>query len=1128
MSVSGRTAPLPAQADPRQVIQTGHSADVSAVALSQDGRLALTGSEDGTAILWDVESGRQIWRLPGHTPPVNGLALSPDAAMVLTVDAGHVVRVWDTATGEERFRAWGRAAAFSPIGKMMVAADGGTLQLWDTSSGLKRESTVALGMVFTSVAFAPAGGLVWAGGSDGHVSCFDVQSGRELQDFAAHANSVEALILSADGRILLTLGVDALVKNPLDSVRKVRSVRLWNTVTGRQIRKFRSNREELIAASLSGDGQEVAIADPGLHVLDARTGAERRRLRSDSTALLSFSRSNRLLIAGWRTAQVLDTRLDTTIKVLSGLYETSLKRLTLSRDGRFLLAEEPFGTGTLWDLEAGSPFEPFSDYQPAMRGLLADGTKLLVRDALGSWLWDLSGHEAVQPIDGEDKENDRFLSFPGGRSFLSWGSGQLVLWNAETGEPIRSLDGSWKQAGQETVAISPDGRYIAADAKRGVCLWNTATGEEVWCVTSSLVKAITFSPDSHTLYTGGPRGIRVSDVATGARIGNLASPTDDITSLAMTQEGELLIAGTEDGTVLEIAADSGQLMHSLKAHSGKVVSSIVSADGRLLITAGRSDGVHFWDLRSGELLVSLFRHTIGDYWLAISPQGFFDSNSLDGWQGVNFVFPEEPLRPLPPETFIRELYEPRLLARILAGERLVPNSSFLPSNRALPRVEILDVQLSKKAPDRIEVTVRVQGERRVTRRDGREFVMETGAYDLRLFRNGQLVGGAPQAGGPIPLQNGEAVLTFPDIRLRRKRGFGDIELAAYAFNSAGFKGPTARWEYPLPPEIPAAKGKAFLIAVGVNAYEDRDLDLFFAASDARRILSVLVERFRNSEVFKEIVPVLLVSEFESREGGRQVTLNHATRELIATALGRLAGREMAPSIPEMSGLRRAEPEDLVLIWFSGHGHVDVNGRFYILPADVGGSGLPGHGAAKDLLTGGISTDELTLWLRDIDAGRIVMIIDACNAAAAVENGEFKPGPMDSPGLGQLAYDKQMLILAASQVGGVALEGESIRQGLLTYALAHDGIDAGKADFHPRDGVITLKEWLRYGVKRVPGLFEEMKGRPSQAVDAEDRAILVLVDPQARLDLNRRALQQPVIFNFANSRYLEDLVLKDLP
>jgi hypothetical protein len=63
----------------------------------------------------------------------------------------------------------------------------------------------------------------------------------------------------------------------------------------------------------------------------------------------------------------------------------------------------------------------------------------------------------------------------------------------------------------------------------------------------------------------------------------------------------------------------------------------------------------------------------------------------------------------------------------------------------------------------------------------------------------------------------------------------------------------------------------------------------------------------------------------------------------------------------------------------------------------------------------ISSDELSLWLREVDAGELALIVDACHPAAAIEGTDFKPGPMVSRGLGQLLYDKGMRIARSDTI-----------------------------------------------------------------------------------------------------------------
>jgi len=123
--------------------------------------------------------------------------------------------------------------------------------------------------------------------------------------------------------------------------------------------------------------------------------------------------------------------------------------------------------------------------------------------------------------------------------------------------------------------------------------------------------------------------------------------------------------------------------------------------------------------------------------------------------------------------------------------------------------------------------------------------------------------------------------------------------------------------------------------------------------------------------------------------------------------------------------------------------------------------------------------------------------------------------MGSRGLGQLAYDKGMRILTASQADDVALESDLLRQGLLTYALVHDGLEARQADFNPQDRRITLAEWLGYGVERVPTLDAEVKRGAVQSFGRgqKSRGVVVLYSQQENAP-RKTGVQQPALFDFA--------------
>jgi hypothetical protein len=119
--------------------------------------------------------------------------------------------------------------------------------------------------------------------------------------------------------------------------------------------------------------------------------------------------------------------------------------------------------------------------------------------------------------------------------------------------------------------------------------------------------------------------------------------------------------------------------------------------------------------------------------------------------------------------------------------------------------------------------------------------------------------------------------------------------------------------------------------------------------------------------------------------------------------------------------------------------------------------------------------------------------------------------MGSRGLGQLAYDKGMMILAASQADNVALESARVQHGLLTYALLKEGIEAGRADDQPKDQKVLLTEWLNYGVERVPSLADEVRKGAVTGL----KGIRVIVPPSQ--NAAAPPAQQPSLFNFKKQR-----------
>jgi serine/threonine-protein kinase len=118
-----------------------HTGVIQCVALSPDGKHALSGGSDRLVHMWDVDTGKEVRTFRGHTNRVNGVAFSPRGRRALSCsglynDADNTVRLWKVKTGKQlacftEHTAVVNSVAFSPGGRRALSASGDkTVRLW--------------------------------------------------------------------------------------------------------------------------------------------------------------------------------------------------------------------------------------------------------------------------------------------------------------------------------------------------------------------------------------------------------------------------------------------------------------------------------------------------------------------------------------------------------------------------------------------------------------------------------------------------------------------------------------------------------------------------------------------------------------------------------------------------------------------------------------------------------------------------------------------------------------------------------------------------------------------------------------------------------------------------------------
>jgi WD40 repeat protein len=308
---------------------TGHTAQVDMLALSGDGKRLLSGSQDATLRLWDVETGKELLCLRDQPGGVWCVALTRDGRRALSgagmvhdgrqwvTGSDHAVRLWDLEAGKEVRRFEGhtselRCLVFSPDERRFLSAGWDkVVRLWDVESGKEVRRFEGHTNSIRSVAFSPDGRRFLSTSRDKTVRLWDVETGKELRRFEGHAEDVFCAAFTPDGKRALSGGADA-------------TLRLWDLDTGKEVRKFEGHATLIWNVALTPDGRyalsaagcrrkpdgfyEPAEMDYALRLWDVQTGEEVAVLEGPTSSTMSV-----LFTADGRRA--ISTGSDRTIRV---------------------------------------------------------------------------------------------------------------------------------------------------------------------------------------------------------------------------------------------------------------------------------------------------------------------------------------------------------------------------------------------------------------------------------------------------------------------------------------------------------------------------------------------------------------------------------------------------------------------------------------------------------------------------------------------------------------------------------------------------------------------------------------------------------------------------------------------
>jgi WD40 repeat protein len=455
-----------------QYVDGNERLEFTSVVFSPDGHLVATGDTHGWMGLWDAETGKGYPEVLGHSAEISSIAFSPDGKSLVTAasmdrtsaGAYSAIKIWKV--DDDQLAAVGdfEGNSSSPLASA-------------ASSGAPQSDVTGHSVPISVISFSPDGRLLAAGGVDSIVRVWDLQSG-SAHRLEGHAGEIRGLSFSPNSREIASSAKDS---------GDQATIRLWDARTGKLVGTLDAFTPYSVA--FHPDGRDV-VSD-GMSSVTVWDTASNSKLEMYSThslheggfvavspsgkmiasASIVFKHSNEGNVIDRYTITIFDRETGKDLRVLSG-HSQKINAGAFSGDGRTLVSGSNDGTLKVWDVNDGHVVRTLSGHSAPVRSVTYSSSGAMIAsgsDDQSVKLWDAKTGRLLNTLAGHTGAVTSVSFGPEERTVAAGGSdGTIQIWSTKDGSLLLSLR---VFEGRQWIAYSPLGYYTGSDGRADFITW---------------------------------------------------------------------------------------------------------------------------------------------------------------------------------------------------------------------------------------------------------------------------------------------------------------------------------------------------------------------------------------------------------------------------------------------------------------------------------------------------------------------------------------------------------------------------------------------------------------------------------------------------------------------------------